>query len=217
MKLKGLKVNFLGDSITEGFGTSAPEYIYHALLKKELKLKEARAYGIGGTRFAKQKFLETPDDPFLDPNNFCIRFEKMDDDADLVLVFGGTNDYGHGNAPIGEMNDRTPETFYGACHYLFSGLIKKYLGKPVCVVTPLHRADEIKETENGTETLKQYVEIIREVAQYYSLPVLDLFATSGLQPVVEEIKEKYVPDGLHPNNEGHKVLAAKMKAFLETL
>ena len=48
--------------------------------------------------------------------------------VDTVFVFGGTNDYGHGDAPIGGFTDRTPDTFYGACHYLFSGLIKKYLG-----------------------------------------------------------------------------------------
>ena len=63
--------------------------------------------------------------------------------------------------------------------------------------------------------LKTYVDIIREVTEYYSLPVLDLYATSGLQPLVPVIKEKFVPDGLHPNDAGHVILADKIIAFLE--
>ena len=47
-------------------------------------------------------------------------------DADGVVVFGGTDDFGHGDAPIGTPSDRTYDTFYGACHVLFSKLIEKY-------------------------------------------------------------------------------------------
>lgn len=222
MNLKGLKINFLGDSITEGIGASSKETIYHALLKNEVQLKEARNYGISGTRFALQKGTpERPKDDYWDVNSFCERFDQMDDDADVVVVFGGTNDYGHGDAPIGGFSDRTPDTFYGACHYLFSGLIRKYLGKTIVIMTPLHRTFESRNTgdrkSTGYGTLKEYVNIIREVAEYYSLPVLDLYATSGLQPEIEEIRENYLPDGLHPNDRGHQVIAQKLKRFLEIL
>jgi len=222
MKLEGLKINFLGDSITEGVGASSPEMVYHAVLKREVNLKEARNYGISGTRFAVQKGSdEQPKDDYVDVNSFCERFDKMDDDADVVVVFGGTNDYGHGDAPLGGFSDRTPDTFYGACHYLFSGLIKKYLGKPIVIITPLHRSCEHLNNAGfkpyGIATLKEYVEIIREVAEYYSLPVLDLFASSGIQPAIEEIKEYYLPDGLHPNDRGYALIANKLKNFLEVL
>ncbi len=222
MKLEGLKINFLGDSITEGVGASAPDKIYHAVLKQETGLKEARNYGIGGTRFAIQKGTpERPMDDYVDINSFCERFDQMDDDADVVVVFGGTNDYGHGDAPIGGFSDRTPDTFYGACHYLFRGLIKKYLGKTIVIMTPLHRLDETKNTGTAKVTaygtLKEYVNIIREVAEYYSLPVLDLFASSGIQPEIKEVQEKFMPDGLHPSDEGYRVIAEKLKSFLEAL
>jgi lysophospholipase L1-like esterase len=146
----------------------------------------------------------------------------MDDDADLVVVFGGTNDYGHGNAPIGDFFDRTPETFYGACHYLFRGLIRKYLGKQIVIMTPLHRTGELSQVGDGrkarpTLSLRGYVDIIREVAEYYSLPVIDLYRESGLQPELEEIQTTYIPDGLHPNEAGHIVMARKIKAALEAL
>ena len=222
MKLEGLKINFLGDSITQGVGTSSEYLTYHALLKKEVNLAEARNYGISGTRIALQREKAvTPDYEVADKNAFCERFNKMDDDADIVVVFGGTNDYGHGDAPLGGFSDRNPDTFYGACHYLFSGLIKKYLGKQIVIITPLHRIGEYINTGTGKTkayaTLKEYVNIIREVAQYYSLPVLDLYASSGLQPEIKEIQDKYIPDGLHPNDNGHRVIADKLKRFLEIL
>lgn len=222
MKLEGLKINFLGDSITQGVGASSADTVYHAVLKKKAGLREARNYGISGTRFALQKEApQNPKDDYRDVNSFCKRFDKMDDDADIVVVFGGTNDYGHGDAPLGGFSDRTPDSFYGACHYLFSGLVKKYLGKPIVIMTPLHRENETKNTgsckKTGVGTLRDYVNIIREVAEYYSLPVLDLYASSGIQPEIEEIRNMYVPDGLHPNDNGNAVIAHKLKLFLESL
>ena len=222
MNLKGLKINFLGDSITQGSGASCPDNVYHAVLKREAELAEARNYGIGGTRIAVQ--TPTPEKEWndvVDKNSFCERFNEMDDDADVVVVFGGTNDYGHGSAPIGRFSDRTPDTFYGACHYLFSGLMRKYIGKTIVIMTPLHRC---RETVAARVTLtapyynlKGYVDIIREVAEYYSLPVLDLFKESGIQPEIPEIMAKYMPDGLHPSDDGNRVIATKLKAFLERL
>ena len=222
MNLEGLKINFLGDSITQGVGASSSETVYHALLAKEAGLAEARNYGISATRFALQKGTEArPKDDYVDVNSFCERFDKMDDDADVVVVFGGTNDYGHGDAPIGGFSDRTPDTFYGACHYLFSGLVKKYLGKTIVIMTPLHRIGESRNTGTektwGSGTLREYVNIIREVAEYYSLPVLDLYASSGLQPEIKEIQDNYIPDGVHPNDNGNAVIARKLKMFLQQL
>ncbi len=222
MELKGLKINFLGDSITQGVGASSAETVYHAVLAKEAGLACARNYGISGTRFALQKATaEKPLDDYIDVNSFCERFDQMDDDADAIVVFGGTNDYGHGNAPLGTFSDRTPDTFYGACHYLFRGLIQKYLGKPIVIMTPLHRTGEltVPATKSPGEfgSLKEYTEIIREVAEYYALPVLDLFAMSAMQPDIPEIKENYIPDGLHPNDNGNRVIAEKLKIFLENL
>ena len=216
MNLKGLKIAFLGDSITEGVGTSSLEKIYHSVLKKEAELASALNYGVSGTRFARQINLAGDEDKELDNNSFSIRFETMDDTADVVVVFGGTNDYGHGDAPMGCFDDRTPYTFYGACHYLFSGLVKKYLGKPIVIMTPLHRIEEtIITKKRECKRLKEYVKVIREVAEYYSLPVLDLYATSSIQPTIDVVKEKYMPDGLHPSDEGNALIAARLKSFLE--
>ena len=213
MKLQGKKINFLGDSITEGHGASSNEKCFVSLIEKMAELGVARNYGIGGTRIAIQNGV---DNLKWDTNAFTQRFDKMDDDADIVVVFGGTNDFGHGNAPIGTFTDRDPETFYGACHYLFAGLSRKYLGKPIVVITPLHRCSELERRENGLD-LKDYVNIIREVAEYYSLYVLDLFKHGGIQPSIPAVKQAYMPDGLHPNDAGYELLAKKIMTFLEQI
>lgn len=214
MKLNGIKANFLGDSITQGAGTSAPDKRYHQLIAKKYGLADARSYGISGTRFAKQN-KPTLDHPSFDLD-FCSRFKDMKNDAELVVVFGGTNDFGHGDAPIGESSDRTPDTFFGACHYLMSGLINKYPEAKIVFMTPLHRASEKTLNANGVN-LEYYVDIIKCVAEHYSLPVCDLWSLCDIQPCDPAIKEKYCPDGLHPNDLGHEKIAGVLEDFLLNL
>ncbi len=212
MVLKDKIINFLGDSITQCVGASCVENGYVYVLKREFGLKEVNNYGVSGTRIAKQ--LGPTGNPAHDAG-FCDRVQYMDPDADIIVVFGGTNDFGHGNAPLGSFEDRHNETFYGACHVLFSSLLEKYPTKPIVVMTPLHRAEEtFNDRRDRAIPLKRFVEIIREVAEYYSLPVLDLFACSGIQPQVEVMRQTYMPDGLHPNDAGHKKLALQLGNFL---
>lgn len=212
MKLSGIKANFLGDSITEGVGVPSVEYAYLNVLKKNFGLAEVRNYGISGTRIARQH-TPTPNRPLMDLD-FCQRVEEMDPDADLVVVFGGTNDFGHGDAPMGSFEDRTPDTFYGACHYLMTRLIERFPQATIVFMTPLHREFEQRA---GVPDLSGYVNVIIEVARHYGIPVMDLYANSGLAPSVPIIKQTYVPDGLHPNTAGAARIAERLGAFLEAL
>ena len=163
MELKGTKINFLGDSITEGAGTSSHDKMFTMLIEREYGAI-CQNYGIGGTRIARQK---TPTEEKWD-RDFISRVPEMDNDADIVVVFGGTNDFGHGDAPLGTMSDRTPYTFYGALHCLYTALIEKYPGVPIVVLTPLHRITEDIPTGDNKPapvgTLKKNVKIKREVA-----------------------------------------------------
>ena len=61
------------------------------------------------------------------------------------------------------------------------------------------------------------MEAIREVAEYYSLPLLDLYKNSGMQPSVEILREKYMPDGLHPSDAGAEKIADKLRDFFLSL
>lgn len=219
MEIKNKKINFLGDSITEGHGVADKNNIYLNRLLAEVPLAKARNYGIGGTRIAPQRHQS--ENPVWD-KDFVSRYEDMDPDADIVVVFGGTNDFGHGDAPFGFFSDRTPETFCGACHTLMSGLITKYLRSTVVFMTPLHRLAENSPRGDGTKKsdappLEEYVRMIRRTAEYYSIPLLDLYSLSGIQPNVPAVRSAYCPDGLHPNDAGHSLIADRLRGFLEAL
>ena len=212
MELQGKIFNFLGDSITEGHGASGPEAVYPYRLQQLYGLKEARNYGIGGTRYARQN------NPSQDPRwdlDFCSRIEEMDPVADGIVVLGGVNDFAHGDAPIGSFSDRTSDTFYGACHFIYTSLLEKYPDTVITVCTPLHCLTE--QRPDRETTLLQYVNIIREVAAYYGLPLLDLFAFGGIQPKVPIIQQKFMPDGVHPNDAGYEWLARRVGNFLLSL
>ena len=214
MELKGKKILFLGDSITEGHGTSSVQKTYWSLLSSR-DGAEVTGYGIGGTRIARQKL---PSEEAKYDQHFVSRVEGMESKADMVVVFGGTNDYGHGDAPIGTPLDRTDSTFYGALHCLYLALLKKYPAAQIVVMTPLHREGENNLLNDfglrNVGFLSDYVRIIKEVAAFYALPVLDLYSLSGIQPDVPLLKERYAPDGLHPNDAGHERIYRLLREFL---
>ena len=221
MELKGKKINFLGDSITEGHGTSDwATKPYHQLLKVNAGLAEARNYGIGGTKIARLPVIT--DNPF--DQDFNLRALKMDTDADAIVVFGGTNDFGHGTIPMGEMSDRDPHTFYGGLHTLCQFLIKTYIDKPIVFMTPLHRLNEMLDYNNRVadnnpcaRPLVDFVRAIKEVCEFYSIPVLVLYGAGGMYAQLWCWCERYMPDGLHPNDAGHTLIANKLQKFLESL
>ena len=211
MRVEGKKVNFLGDSITEGAGASCPENKYVEVFARKFSPAAARNYGIGGTRIAKQT---KPSECERYDRDFCTRLYEMDEDADIVVIFGGTNDYGHGDAPFGDFSDRTPDTFLGACHYLMRGAIERYPDATIVIMTPMHRA--IEEQENR-HSLYEYVEGIRACAEFYSIPVLDLYKNLGIQPQIEAHRVRFAPDGLHPNDRGAEKIADMLGKFIEAL
>ncbi len=214
MELKNKVINFLGDSITEGVGASSEATRYVNVVASKACLARANNYGISGTRLARQRVPYEWAQADLD---FCGRAADMDKDADINIIFGGTNDYGHGDAPIGNPEDRTPETFRGACHYLFRLLIETYPTATTVICTPLHRLNETDPSTGNGQPLSVYADIIRTVADYYSLPVLDLWKISGMQPEIPTVQQRYMPDGLHPSDAGHELLADRMIGFLSAL
>ena len=156
----------------------------------------------------------------------------MDTDADYVFVFGGTNDF-FNSVQLGNLytlsgstktatNDTS--TFYGALHTLCVNLINRFPDKKIVLTTPLHRehfGDQPTEFQTNAQGLylSDYVNAIKEVGEWYSIPVLDLYATSGMNPNIPIHKEKFFSptDGLHPKAEGHEVIANKIKMFLNTI
>ncbi len=201
MKLEGLTVNFLGDSITEGHGTSAANRVFHQLIKEKYGLSHAYNYGIGGTRIARQ--IHPTSDSTKWDLTFEIRAEIMDRKADAVVVFGGTNDYGSGDAPFGEYGSDDIYTFCGALNSLIKKLMRDFPNSKIVFMTPLHRKSENTPKEPESKFLADYAIAINDICKEYAIPVIDLFKLNPINPHDKLL----MPDGLHPSDRGHAVLA----------
>ena len=206
------KINFLGDSITQGACATKKENTYCALVAEHFKAQECN-FGIGGTRIAKQvKKTCNPDDDV-----FMNRAVTMDKDADFTFVFGGTNDYGHGDARLGTFGDKDDYTFYGAFWNLVD-YIKENFGDKACFILPLPRYNEENPFGDGSkdvkgEPLSKYIQAEKEVLDFYGVEYLDL---SYLFPTPKtNTGDTLTADGLHPNDYGHKLLAQRLIEYLE--
>ena len=221
MEVKGKRVLFLGDSITQGVGAGPIENRYTNVFERNTGAVVLN-YGVSGTRIAKQrKAAFSPAESFGE-RDFLLRVDEdiKETSVDLIVVFGGTNDFGHGDAHLGLFSDRDEYTFYGALHSLIAKLTNRFPEARIVFMTPLHRDLEdylINPQGLRRAPLIDYVNAIREVCEYYSIPVLDLYKNSGMQPAIEINKQIYMPDGLHPSAKGAERIALMLEDFVKMI
>ena len=65
--------------------------------------------------------------------------------------------------------------------------------------------------------LVHYVDIIVEAGKRNGVPVLDLYRNLPINPNIPEDRDRYTIDGLHLNDEGHKLVAKMLGEFLVSL
>ena len=210
-------MNILGDSITWGYNPNTGEQIeknYSILLKERLNLKELRNYGINSSTLADNKISYEP---------MCNRYKNMDDNADIVAIFGGTNDYGREDfeVQLGKINDLGTATIYGALNNMCIGLKQKYPNSVIFFITPIQRAYidrgcNFKYATNIKNRLKYSLEdvanAIKEVCKKNNILVFDLYNNCDINTIEDCIE--YIPDGLHPTEEYHKILANKIYDYI---
>jgi len=158
--------------------------------------------------------------------HFCGRAYDLNPAADIIVVYGGINDFFHGDAPIGGPEDKTPATFYGAVEFLMNLLKEIYRDKTIVFMTPAHCCtDDVTDRKPSPRATKGpdalpvagYVNIIVEKGKAHHIPVLNLYENLGIDPHNTEDREQYTPDGLHFNDAGHAVLADCLIDFLKSL
>ena len=148
--------------------------------------------------------------------NFVDRLKAVTDTSyDIVVTFGGINDY------IGAI---AWDAFTAAVDSYFSDLTTRFLDARLVVLTPLRTYNVYSNKAGHYQT--EYSDYIKQVARSYCLPVLDLTYESGFYPFVDAFKKRWtlVPsgytsaDGVHPNLEyGKRFLAPMIRGFLEGL
>lgn len=226
------RICFLGDSITDGIGTTK-RYIEFIAERTGAK---TYGFGVNGA---------TSSDLFAQ----LERLEKtVGENFDILFVLIGTNDFNSG-VPLGEFftervesvpvdsNEKGEFTYYvarkkrefvfdentfkGRLNKFFAFVKQKYYDKRVIIATPLHRAyayfggDNIQQNElyaNRTgEYLESYVGAVRKAADIWSAELVDLYRESGLFPLFDGGAAKYFSnentDRLHPNANGHERIA----------
>ena len=210
LRVPRARIAFLGDSITEGAGASDVNYMYTHVLCDMLDATELN-YGVGGTRIAAQR---TP--TILSYEEYFLqRAKKIDKDTDFLFVFGGTNDYGHGDAPLGQDGDTSDYTFCGAINNLLQYLTTQFDRKKICFILPLNRYNQNSRHGDGIkldgEPLCVYRNKILQTCEKYGVDCLDI---CDVFPEPQTIGDEYTVDGLHPNDIGHRLIAERLKKYL---
>ncbi len=217
MNLQNKTILFLGDSITEGACAVGVENVYHQVCAKILGANTV-IDGISGSRIARKHIpSETPRFDL----DFNKRLAEHNENIDFAVIFGGVNDFGHGDAPFGEDGDTTPDTFVGAVNCLCKTLKEKYV-ENAAFILPMHNIHdsnpfgEFGKKPAAGKLLREYGLKIKEIASSYGYPVLDLWDDPKLNPLLPE-NEPLFADGLHPTNAGHKLLGERVAGFLQSL
>ena len=193
-------INFLGDSITQGLKWQKKEtFCYY--LSKWINIR-INNQGYHSTRIARQNG---------DDKDFNFRLKDLDDKADFTFIFGGTNDYGMGEAELGDINSDSYFTFYGALKNLVKDLLSKFDNDKICFILPLSRFEEDKIIKHGT--LARYREIIKEICDLNKIDYLNL--CNELPIPNTGGKSQFFKDGLHPNKQGHKLIARNIIKYLK--
>ena len=121
-------------------------------------------------------------------------------------------------------NKRTPvisdSTFRGRINIGLNYLKSHFPEKQIVLLTPIHRAyanfgdNNVQPDERYQNTcgayIDDYVQAVKEAANMWSVPVIDLNALSGLNPMVDEQLPLFRDpsyDRLHPNSKGHERIA----------
>lgn len=215
------KIACLGDSITEGH--QANGWPWHRYIDQWAKNNGIETtvvnLGIGGTLIS--------DGVGNTVQAFVRRLDTIPEDTDVVTIFGGTNDWGN-HAELGTLESTETSTFYGAYKHILEWLAINRPNTKVITMTPLKRyykgsttiwKNAQTEPNNKGNVLGDFVRAVKEVSDLYSVPCVDLHNDSGLNPVLEIVRTKFMRDGLHPTAEGNKrmypIILDKMRPLLE--
>lgn len=134
--------------------------------------------------------------------------------ADYYTLEFGTNDF-LGNLPAGSMSDyiaaTNPGSFYGAMRVVIEKIYDVNPSAYIIMCTPrkCHYADfgvpAWDSSNSGGAKLTDFVDAIREIAEYESLPLADFFALTNTNR--HNLAAHSVDNALHPNTLGHQLMA----------
>lgn len=213
------KVTCFGDSITQGdngYGKLIDSYVPR--LEKWLQTKPINA-GVCGSKITYAKDES--------PASFVTRVNTIKN-QDVVTIFGGVNDFLFGS-PLGTMSDTSDKTttFYGALKYIIITLATNNPDAKLMLITPMKTSKYTKTfDENGNliqnsvgSTELDYVNAIKDIGNYYSIPVLDMYSKGNFNPYLPNQlgDDRFTADGLHPTERGYERIAQQIAKAINNL
>ena len=206
----GLKIACLGDSITAAANLEKEEsyqqYAYPARLKELLGAEEVYNLGIGGSsigRYWSDAYVE--------------RYREIPEDVDIIIVMGGTNDgFCVSDKEFGSLDERAYRTFCGDLDELMRGLRENYPDADIFFATPLPNIlqDYLMRERDYLLPQQKFVDVILTLAKEYDYEIIDLYNSNILDSHDVDVVEEYVPDGVHANQEGYRIIAEHFAAEL---
>ena len=193
-------LSIIGDSITYGTMPDMSRGLaYPERLGNLCKAVTVNNYGINGTTLAVNSTL-----------SMVSRFQDIDKKSNLIIIAGGTNDFGL-NTPMGDVNSTDTSTFNGALNYMIINLKLMFPDKYIVIDTPITRADQYNRNEQGL-LLDDYANAIKEAAKRHDIYLLDLNQDAKLFFLSD--LNQYMQDGLHPNAIGQQMIAEELNRMI---
>ena len=210
LDLSDKKIACLGDSITQAANLESMEdyqqYSYPTKLAEILGAEEVVNLGIGGSSIGRYW-----QDAFVD------RYMDIPEDTDLILVMGGTNDgFCLHRENVGNFEERSPRTLIGDLNELMRGLKENYPDAEVVFVTPLPNVlhDILRKDRPELMSQRVIVDSMIALAREYEFDVIDLYDSNLLDSHDAAVISNYMPDGVHCNPDGYRILAEHIAADL---
>lgn len=200
-----MRLIVLGDSIAKGVftnkrkGDKAPCSLavpnFAEYLQKMLGASEMVNYAMSGISYSSCSSVNSE----WALSRRYMYVEK----GDIILIAAGTNDYGT-NVELGKKEDCEDISFYGAVDIVLRGIKANNPNADIFVILPIVRQDEGK-NEKGY-TLDDYRLALEYKAKLYGLHIID-GRNIPINANSEEDIQLYMDDGVHPNDNGHKLYA----------
>ena len=205
-----IKIACLGDSITQAVNLDTldhyQELAWPHVLKEALGAEKVVNLGIGGSSIGRYWA-----DAFVD------RYTEIPEDTDLIFVMGGTNDgFCASFVEFGNSEERAPRTFWGDLDELMDGLKEDYPEAEVIFLTPIPNSlhDYLKAERKYLMPQEEFSEVIITLAEEHGMEVFDLYNSNILDGHDKDNILHLMPDGVHPNAEGYRILGEHVAAEL---
>ena len=201
----GLKWVCVGDSLTEENERTTMHY--HDYISEKTGISIVNM-GVGGTGYKRRE--ETND-------AFYQRIKNVPLDADVITIFGGGNDLSLYDV-AGKPTDNGTDTLCGCINKTIDELYALLPTTQFGIISPTPWINN-EPSDNGS--MSKYSVLLKEICALRGVPFLDLFHCSGLRPNDEDFRKvaysKDEGNGVHPDETGHRIIAPKIKRFIESL